>query len=101
MIFNDIGESFIKPRSKDFGQSIANEQCFSMLLYGPPGTGKTYLAERLARHIISGGDGCLEIVQFHPSFRKRVKCHKWEMRGYLPPSPLNKLSKTQQYHILG
>ena len=38
------------------------------ILYGPPGTGKTYLAEHLARHLISGGDGLQEIVQFHPAY---------------------------------
>jgi len=38
------------------------------VLYGPPGTGKTYLAERLARHLIGGGDGFYEVVQFHPAY---------------------------------
>jgi 5-methylcytosine-specific restriction protein B len=37
------------------------------ILYGPPGTGKTYIAERLAKHLIGGGDGFAEIVQFHPA----------------------------------
>ncbi len=38
------------------------------ILQGPPGTGKTYLAERLARHLIGGGDGFWELVQFHPAY---------------------------------
>ncbi len=38
------------------------------ILYGPPGTGKTYLAEHLARHLIGGGDGFTEVVQFHPAY---------------------------------
>jgi 5-methylcytosine-specific restriction endonuclease McrBC GTP-binding regulatory subunit McrB len=38
------------------------------ILYGPPGTGKTFLAEHLARHLISGGDGFVELVQFHPAY---------------------------------
>jgi len=38
------------------------------ILYGPPGTGKTYLAEHLARHLIGGGDGFYEVVQFHPAY---------------------------------
>ena len=38
------------------------------VLYGPPGTGKTYLAEHLARHLIGGGDGFSELVQFHPAY---------------------------------
>lgn len=38
------------------------------ILYGPPGTGKTFLAERLARHLVSGGDGFVDLVQFHPAY---------------------------------
>jgi 5-methylcytosine-specific restriction protein B len=38
------------------------------ILYGPPGTGKTFVAQRLARHLIGGGDGLVELVQFHPSY---------------------------------
>lgn len=38
------------------------------ILYGPPGTGKTYVAEHLARHLIGGGDGFSELVQFHPAY---------------------------------
>ena len=38
------------------------------IFYGPPGTGKTYLAEHLARHLIGGGDGFFEFVQFHPAY---------------------------------
>ncbi len=38
------------------------------ILYGPPGTGKTYVAEHLAQHLIGGGDGFRELVQFHPAY---------------------------------
>lgn len=38
------------------------------ILYGPPGTGKTYLAEHIAQHLLSDGDGFMEIVQFHPAY---------------------------------
>ncbi|ODT04873.1 MAG: hypothetical protein ABS52_01590 [Gemmatimonadetes bacterium SCN 70-22] len=38
------------------------------IIYGPPGTGKTYVAERLCRHLVSGGDGAAELVQFHPAY---------------------------------
>jgi MoxR-like ATPase len=38
------------------------------ILYGPPGTGKTFIAERLAKHIVSGTDGVQELVQFHPAY---------------------------------
>lgn len=38
------------------------------ILYGPPGTGKTYTAEQLAKHLIGGGRGFKELVQFHPAY---------------------------------
>ncbi len=38
------------------------------VLYGPPGTGKTFVAERLARHLVGGGNGFVELVQFHPAY---------------------------------
>lgn len=38
------------------------------IIYGPPGTGKTFVAERLARHLISGTNGFTEVVQFHPAY---------------------------------
>lgn len=38
------------------------------IIYGPPGTGKTYIAKRLAEHLIGGGDGVSETVQFHPAY---------------------------------
>jgi 5-methylcytosine-specific restriction protein B len=38
------------------------------VFYGPPGTGKTFLAERLARHLVGGGDGFWQLVQFHPAY---------------------------------
>jgi 5-methylcytosine-specific restriction protein B len=39
-----------------------------IVLYGPPGTGKTFLAEKLAQHLIGGSDGFAELVQFHPAY---------------------------------
>jgi hypothetical protein len=39
-----------------------------VILQGPPGTGKTFVAERLARLLVSGTSGHWEIVQFHPSY---------------------------------
>ncbi|MGC9307458.1 MAG: AAA family ATPase [Thermoplasmatota archaeon] len=38
------------------------------ILYGPPGTSKTFLAQHLARHLIGGQDGFMDIIQFHPAY---------------------------------
>ncbi len=38
------------------------------IFYGPPGTGKTFTAELLARHLIGGGTGFRDLVQFHPAY---------------------------------
>jgi hypothetical protein len=38
------------------------------IIYGPPGTGKTFIAERLAKHLVSGANGFQELIQFHPSY---------------------------------
>ncbi|MFQ5787200.1 MAG: McrB family protein, partial [Thermodesulfobacteriota bacterium] len=82
---SDDKTSFIKPinpeyplaqTSKDtgFAESLlarwvrAIERKGQAIIYGPPGTGKTYVAEHLARHLVGGGNGFREIVQFHPAF---------------------------------
>lgn len=38
------------------------------IFYGSPGTGKTFIAEKIAKHLISEGDGFYELVQFHPAY---------------------------------
>lgn len=37
-----------------------------VVLYGPPGTGKTYLARKIAEHLV--GSERTRLVQFHPSY---------------------------------
>jgi 5-methylcytosine-specific restriction protein B len=39
-----------------------------VVLQGPPGTGKTYVAERLARLLVSETTGAWDVLQFHPSY---------------------------------
>ncbi len=46
----------------------ATERKGQAVLYGPPGTGKTFVARKLAKHLIGGGDGFVEFVQFHPAY---------------------------------
>ena len=38
------------------------------VIYGPPGTGKTFVAGLLAEHLAGGGNGFIELLQFHPSY---------------------------------
>lgn len=38
------------------------------IIYGPPGTGKTFMAELVARHLVGGTQGIVELVQFHPAY---------------------------------
>jgi 5-methylcytosine-specific restriction protein B len=39
-----------------------------VIFYGSPGTGKTFIAEKIAKHLISKGNGFCELVQFHPAY---------------------------------
>jgi len=38
------------------------------IIQGPPGTGKTFIAEKLAQHLIGDGEGFSDIIQFHPAY---------------------------------
>ena len=46
----------------------AIERKRQIVLYGPPGTGKTFIAERLARLLLSEKSGMIGTVQFHPAY---------------------------------
>lgn len=46
----------------------AIERKGQIIFYGPPGTGKTFLARHLARHLVGGGNGFWELMQFHPAY---------------------------------
>lgn len=50
-----------------------------VVLYGPPGTGKTYLAEKVALHLVDGDRSRIEVVQLHPAFS-----YEHMMEGYRP-----------------
>jgi 5-methylcytosine-specific restriction protein B len=38
------------------------------IFYGAPGTGKTFIADKLARHLIGGAGGFVDLIQFHPAY---------------------------------
>lgn len=38
------------------------------VFFGPPGTGKTFVARKLAKHLVGGGTGIIDFVQFHPAY---------------------------------
>lgn len=38
------------------------------VFYGPPGTGKTFIAQELAKYLVSETDGFSNLVQFHPAY---------------------------------
>lgn len=46
----------------------AIERKGQLIFYGPPGTGKTFLAEQLAAHLVGGGHGRRQLIQFHPAY---------------------------------
>lgn len=48
--------------------TVAIERKKQAVFYGPPGTGKTFIAEKIAQHLVGGGYGFVELVQFHPSY---------------------------------
>ena len=39
-----------------------------IVFQGPPGTGKTFVAQRLAKLMVSETEGFCDLVQFHPSY---------------------------------
>ena len=49
-----------------------------VIFQGPPGTGKTYIAQKLASHLV-GSDDRWDLVQFHPSYS-----YEDFVRGYRP-----------------
>lgn len=38
------------------------------ILYGPPGTGKTFMAQKLADHLVGSTTGHVELIQLHPAY---------------------------------
>jgi 5-methylcytosine-specific restriction enzyme B len=57
---------FDEARLTSWVQAIERKK--QAIFYGPPGTGKTFLAKQIALHLVGGGDGFIDLVQFHPSY---------------------------------
>ncbi len=62
--------------SKDTGFEEVKLKCWiraierkkQAIFYGSPGTGKTFIAEKIAQHLIGRGGGFSELIQFHPAY---------------------------------
>ncbi len=82
------------------------------IFYGPPGTGKTYLAERIAKHLVGGGYGFIDLIQFHSEVAyedfiqgiRPQENEKGELRYPLVPGRFmdfcNKASQTKDICVL-
>ncbi len=57
---------FAKDRIQDWERKIRRKK--HIIFQGPPGTGKTFVAERMARMLLSDSVGYADTVQFHPSY---------------------------------
>ena len=56
-------------KEKDLHRWVkAIERKKQVIFFGPPGTGKTFIAEKLAQHLVGGSDGFYELIQFHPEY---------------------------------
>ena len=54
------------PRIRQWVRAVERKK--QAVIYGPPGTGKTFVAERMARHLVAGDNGFMDTVQFHPAY---------------------------------
>ena len=57
---------FTKDRIQDWERKLHRKM--HIVFQGPPGTGKTFVAERMARMLLSESAGYSDTVQFHPSY---------------------------------
>ena len=55
-----------KDRIQDWERKLRRKM--HIVFQGPPGTGKTFVAERMARMLLSESVGHFDTVQFHPSY---------------------------------
>ncbi|MBI1925732.1 AAA family ATPase [Candidatus Poribacteria bacterium] len=76
---------------------IALSRKKQIIFQGPPGTGKTFLAERMAKRIVSGTTGFWELVQFHLTYT-----YEDFIQGYSPTLVDGSLNfELKRGHFLG
>ncbi len=95
---------FVNEEWLDETVDLLNEQR-QIVFYGPPGTGKTYLARKIAAHLV--GEERVRLVQFHPSytyedffegFRPASNEGGSGVSLVLRPGPLRRLATEAQEH---
>lgn len=95
---------FVSKEWLDETVDLLNEQR-QIVFYGPPGTGKTYLARKIAAHLV--GEERVRLVQFHPSytyedffegFRPAANDSGGGVSLVLRPGPLRRLATEAQEH---
>ncbi|WP_395153824.1 AAA family ATPase, partial [Ilumatobacter sp.] len=95
---------FVSEEWLDETVDLLNEQR-QIVFYGPPGTGKTYLARKIAAHLV--GEERVRLVQFHPSytyedffegFRPAANDSGGGVSLELRPGPLRRLATEAQEH---
>lgn len=66
--FDDLCEDSLLPPTRLRQWLAALNRKGQAVLYGPPGTGKTWVAQRMAAHLVGGTRGFVDLLQLHPAY---------------------------------